>query len=318
MIETTHAALGYQIRLRRFDNLLDAMTASAPDTINAMLADSYTMQACTALSHKGKVKDGRSTRQYTLTRHDWLGAPDLTVLEQRIREGWPEGAAMIAGLAASELPDPVSIKRRREWADQGDELDIHRVYAGKLDSAWSRMGKRESRAPRRITLMCDLSCPWFQKADALAWRGVAALKLSDALEEAGYQVQILAVNCAVGVDSQEEQPGHEAVAAIVPVKHYDAPLDLSSLASVLVAPGFKRRYLHRWHFASEDRPQSRSLGGHGEILADWLHQLVISDLGEPVLRIDANVLSKATCQKAIDSGLLTVRVLSRLDMLAAA
>lgn len=315
MIETQHKTGAYEVRLRRFDGLLDVMTTSVPDTRNAQAALAKTLVSCNSGSHSGKVKGLGS---FNLTRQDWLGAPDLATLEQRIREGWAEGAAMIAGLAASELPDPVSLKRRREWADQGDELDIHRVYAGKLDTAWSRMGKRNSRAPRRITIMCDLSCPWFQKADSLAWRGVAALKLSDALEAAGYQVQILAANCAVGVnDDRKKAVGHEAVAALVPIKHYDAPLDLCSLASVLVAPGFKRRYLHPWHFATEGQAQCPSLGGSGPEITPWLHQTVIAELGEPVLLIEADVLSKTTCQKAIDQGLLTIQVLNEIERISA-
>lgn len=314
MIETEHKAGRYKVRLRRFTDLLDAVNTPLPDEHNAQYALALTLESCSREQRSGKVP---GLGKVSLTRQDWLGAPDLQTLEQRMREGWADGAAMISQLAAAELPEPVSIKRRREWADQGDELDIHRVYAGKLDTAWSRMGKRQSRAPRRITLMCDLSCPWFQKADALAWRGVAALKLSDALEEAGYQVQILAVNCAVGVNDADGRQGNEGVAAVVPVKHYDAPLDLCSLASVLVAPGFKRRYLHPWHFATEGQPQCGSLGGASELLGDWLHQQLIGELGEPVLRIEADVLTKAACQKSIDSALAVVRVMHEMERQAA-
>lgn len=193
--------------------------------------------------------------------HDWCGTsnakkaretPTQTTL-RLIREGWDEGVKLMDSVAGSvDIPTPLSIRRRNVWSDQGDEVEMQRVWQGQLDTAWRRVAKPLGMGPKRVRVVIDSIAGGSEDQQRMRWRGVAAMKLADALINAGYSVQV-----------ESAFKGHddgEWIARVI-VKEYTAPLDLSSLAATTALPAFFRALGHDWHFIpTEDRIHSPGYG----------------------------------------------------------
>ncbi|CAB4197172.1 hypothetical protein UFOVP1304_46 [uncultured Caudovirales phage] len=189
---------------------------------------------------------------------DWLGAPSIEVLGQRLSQGWPEGVERLMALATREV-SPTSIRRRRERADQGAELDIHAVYRGDLSRAWTRSRRKASSGVRTLCVLVDLAANADITADQMFWRGAAALRLTSALTEAGYGVALYGVSGGKNQDND----GSVDTMQMVSIKDEDQPLDMDRLAALTAMPGFFRTAL----FAGmckvcdlRDKPVSSGLG----------------------------------------------------------
>lgn len=186
-----------------------------------------------------------------MERHGWCGTdeamrdgetPTATTL-RLIREGWDEGVKLMDSVAGSvDIPTPLSIRRRNVWSDHGDEVDMQRVWQGQLDTAWRRVAKPLGMGPKRVRVVIDSIASAGVEPEQMRWRGVAAMKLADALINAGYSVQV--ESAFKGNDTDD---GKEWVARVI-VKEYTAPLDLSSLAATTAMPAFFRALGHEWHF----------------------------------------------------------------------
>jgi hypothetical protein len=185
--------------------------------------------------------------------HGWCGTnsakkkgetPTQTTL-RLIREGWDEGVKLMDSVAGSvEIPTPVSIRRRNVWSDQGDEVEMQRVWQGQLDTAWRKVAKPLGMGPKRVRVVIDSIASGGEDEQRMRWRGVAAMKLADALINAGYSVQV--ESAFKGSD------GGDWIARVI-VKEYTAPLDLSSLAATTALPAFFRALGHDWHFIPSER-----------------------------------------------------------------
>lgn len=181
--------------------------------------------------NKGKHDDGGGS--------SWFGVPTYREADAICRSGsWPAGLArMERELGGFEAPAATSTKRRSEWSDQGDALDIHRVYAGNLDRAWRRTARRAVRSSRNLVIIFPLSIPARGSADMLFWRGAAALKLTDLLTVAGYTVTLMGTE---GTRGHGVLGGPRAGHTSLIVKAAEAPLDVQSLIVAVAFPGFSR------------------------------------------------------------------------------
>jgi hypothetical protein len=170
----------------------------------------------------------------------WYGIPQH---QEKVRElislGWTDGAQKLEkrrdNVQGENLPEPVSMKRRRKWSDSGDVLDITRTYAGSME-AWQKCERMPTNTRRYVEILCNLSINSEIRAETIFYRGAAALILADMMTNAGYAVKIAAT---VAVGNMFTQ--HRKIALdIMTVKDYSAPLDIQSLASVLCLAGFFR------------------------------------------------------------------------------
>lgn len=156
-------------------------------------------------------------------------------------EGWPRGVELMEAVRSGvEVPDPISVRRRGVWDAEGAEVDMQRVYAGALDTAWRRTKRLAGRGPQRVRLLVDSIASGGANADSMRWRGVAALVAADALTAAGYSVQV----------ESTFRGGSEGI-FYTPrciVKPYQSPLDLSTLAATTALPAFFRALWHNWHY----------------------------------------------------------------------
>lgn len=187
-------------------------------------------------------------RELTWTNMSWYGARSAQQSMDHACKGWPEGAERVRKLMQQvDAPPPVSLRRKVQRADQGDELDIHEVYRGGLDRAWSRKRRQHSRARMSVRIVAQIGGSKLDSADYLFWRGAAVSKLAEALEESGYRVEIL------GAYSEEQEIFEEQYATFTDstfmVKDAGAPIDLEAVAGVVCNAGFQRTYGFRAAYA---------------------------------------------------------------------
>lgn len=173
---------------------------------------------------------------------DWYGAGSFANALKIIEAGaWPEGVdrmqKALGDLGATLKPQ--SVRRVRRWSDNGDSVEMSRVWAGRVDVAWQRCHRAQRRGPQSVVIVVKIGGVSSVSAERLFWRGAAALKLADLLTEAGYNVELEAAHTSTHVSSGD------GFAVSVPIKEATAPLDLNSLAVVVSLAGFFRYTVFR-------------------------------------------------------------------------
>lgn len=215
----------------------------------------------------------------------WFGAPNVAELMRRLEKGWDEGAERLSEISVGEI-NPTSIRRRRFRSDQGDELDMQSVWRGDLSRAWSRTRRVGRFGARVVNIVVDVGDNGNVGAEALFWRGGSALRLADALIQAGYAVGIYAAEG--GRDFCEHSDGHE-MAQFVEIKASDSQLDLSAMAGLTAMPGWFRTQGFAGIVCAADmlgEAASRGLGKSGHNLASFAEMLGLQ--GEMVFQPKIN------------------------------
>lgn len=230
------------------------MTAILYESINEPGSTRCKIESNQALAHNSLIAHDQGGKPHS----DWLGADTLDEFETRLKFGWTEGADRLSTLATKEI-EIKSMRRRRVKSDQGDELDMQAVWRGDMSRAWT-LTRRESRfGPRSVSIVCNLSCNWTQSAKDLFWRGAAALKLAEALTNAGYNVAIYGATATKNIATK----GDFQIVQFVEIKAEDSPLDVSALAAIVAMPGFKRTRFHAGQVAAVDAAGKTSCEGLG-------------------------------------------------------
>lgn len=149
-----------------------------------------------------------------------------------VAEGWIEGMSRVWDrMKALEVPWVPSIKRRLTWTDEGDHLDMSRVYAGQIDVAWQKGKRREGSGPRAVRIVVDNCYHAGESPDEMQWRGIAAIAVAEALTEAGHNVELVT---AFKLNSA----GQWLFA--LKTKGLMMPLDVGSIAATTAFSGFFR------------------------------------------------------------------------------
>jgi hypothetical protein len=233
----------------------------------------------------------------------WFGAPSQHEFDARLSNGWSEGVDKLRELATKEI-QPTSLRRKRIKGDQGDELDIHAIYRGNFSQAWSKTKRMQKLGgSRSVTLVCNLSCAWNVDANELFFRGASVLKLAEALTNSGYNVAIY------GADGTDKCSIKEnvSITQFVEIKAEDYALDVSSLASLIAMPGYKRTRLHAGVVEECERRgivSKDALGqANAELLAEAIKVLPISQNAF----IQGKVNSKESAEAWIDSVMMTLQ-----------
>ena len=233
----------------------------------------------------------------------WLGVDSFAEVERLTVEGWPEGAERIMQVAGELcIPPVLSVRRKRIRSDFGDELDIHAVNNGHLENAWFKMGKRNRVTNRRITIVSTINASAATTPEELFWRGATCLALSNALIEAGYDVEIIGAQITYGLDATYSK----ATALYFPVKHFDEPLVISDLAVVLALSGFFRTYGWLSKFANPFKINHvtgwAEVPRHvGQIKADFANS------GSSVVAIDATIMTKEAAMKWLERTIVEIQ-----------
>lgn len=219
--------------------------------------------------------------EYAMTRNpgSWDDNTSYKKALDLATTGWAAGRDKLQQFAETlqaNLPEPKSIRRKARWSDDGDEIDMQRVYAGQLDRAWRGPRRVTRSAPRVISILGPIGQNCGYSAEQLFWSGAAAVVLADLLEEAGYRVALYGViNSWIWGSSNRDTH-------IVEVKGADEPMALDTVALAYCHGGFFRR-----------------VGFNALTHAPWD---IGSNLGQA--RHSKAQLEEA-CQRAYDAGLMS-------------
>lgn len=122
-----------------------------------------------------------------------------------------------------------SVRRELIHGKFGDELDIHKVYSGNLDTAWSRRVREEfDQDHHLVTLYIDIGGNSNIKVTDSLWRAVVALKVFEDLERAGKSVKIIAGGASTSSFVRDDR----SCAVGVVIKEYNQSLSLQRLAAM--------------------------------------------------------------------------------------
>ncbi len=147
-------------------------------------------------------------------------------------------------------------KRRQVWrADEGEELDMDRLRAGKPFWRSTYRDKVKGQA-KEIAIVCNISAAGCRSPEELAWTGAAACAVADLCEQRGIRAEVWA--CDAATDVYERRPTDVLVS--VRLKAAGEPLDISTIA-ILVAPWFLRLGM----FALEHVEHSPTGPGYGRV-----------------------------------------------------
>lgn len=179
--------------------------------------------------------------------YDWTGTYSATELERYVLNGWPEiERKMLSMVKDVELPaamlkPEIEKRRKRKRGDHGDEVDIHQVYQGRVDRAWSRAVQRQNLVVgnKLVHLAVNLCAPSYVDFDDALWRGAVTLRVYEALMRMGRSVMVTVHYPCAGIYAD----GATGIFS-VPVKSYNEPMSVSKLAS-MVNVGFMRVYLQQ-------------------------------------------------------------------------
>jgi hypothetical protein len=168
-----------------------------------------------------------------ITLEGWFGAPTIEKIAETLKFGDPKYVDIIKK-GQIKLNPPKSIKRRKINGDSGDELDIHKINSGEFSTAWKKRSAKSRIGTKNIRLIINIGANCNVYAEQMSWRGVAALTIAEAFEEAGYNLAIDIVTGTTGITAQED------IGLFIPIKFYESPLDIQSLSSLTCFAGFFR------------------------------------------------------------------------------
>lgn len=184
---------------------------------------------------------------------EWLGLKEEAkpketsheCITRLVRDGWHKGVNLMEEVSKDiSLPVPRTIRRTQRWTNSGDDIDMQKVWNGDIDNAWRNTYRDFRSGPQRVRILIDCIESGGADEKSMRWRGVAALKLTDALTEAGYSVQVESV-----MSTKDWSPGdnkeHKFVVRTI-VKDYTQPADLLTLAATTAMPAFFRSLFHTW------------------------------------------------------------------------
>lgn len=169
---------------------------------------------------------------------EWLGherGVTVDTVRSRITKGWPSGVTrMERSVASLDVPPPRSVRRRSVWSDQGDTVDMQRVWSGRLDTAWRRTSPQRSAQPPRVTIACNVTAASRVDSKPLFWRGAACAKLADLLVTSGYSVRVLSIFSA--------ECRHESriSTTCVTIKDWQTPMMIDSIVGTIANSAFMR------------------------------------------------------------------------------
>lgn len=222
------------------------------------------------LTFKRDSNRAKAQRSFSYQADDnqkWYGAASVEELQQRLTKGWAEGVKKLEAIAIKELDAPLSVRRRRIRADQGDEVDMQAVWRGDLSRAWTKTRRANRTGVRSLSIIIDLGASAVTSSEKLFWRGASALRLADQLLTAGYSVAIYGAATAIGAAETKKLNAIQ----FVEIKAEDAPFDMDKLAALTAMPGFFRTSLFAGINYSADRIDDDTDYGYGQADPEGKH-----------------------------------------------
>lgn len=156
----------------------------------------------------------------------WLGSPTGEIAMERMVKGWPEGIEDIRLTLGSMGIVDVPKRRTRRWGMNG-EPDVARVLFFDPEP----FVEIRQVAAQLVKVTVDLSTSCYYHSDTLKWRGAPAIVITEALEQAGFRVELVATQFAGNVFTGNKAPRFGAT--FMKMKGADEPANFPVLAGGL-------------------------------------------------------------------------------------
>lgn len=233
--------------------------------------DAYSMPDLLRESNYSQSNEVDDSDLFRLTDPYYGGSPEFTPEFARglFTEGWPEGGELILDMAEEirpYLPRPKDLRRRLVYRDSGDELEVERLYSGRLDSMWRTRRRKYAPTETDITIASHYCTVCFCPKRTILSGGIA-VALAYLLEQFGYRVEILGLLTVCGGDGIT----HTAIANF---KTVNQALQLDYVAAALhpaVAFRYAKRMLTHVHSGEKKRAGELSCNDTGRHFATmWM------------------------------------------------
>jgi len=232
-----------------FDSILDLMEHEATGR-NANRFNRFLTDYESDPSWYGKTNGGEAKQ---VIDHALIG-------DQKLYDGLSEKVSDFASFTGLNNIDTVqkikSSKRKIKRGDFGDEFDIHKMYSGNLENAWTRRVRVENDSQHKlVTLFINVCGTMRVDAEDSLWRAVVALRLYQDLQRAGKSVKIIVGG---GSANTFESDSRKCSFSIV-VKEYNQALSVERLAAMSHV-GFHRVFGFAAKCAHDEAQVESSLG----------------------------------------------------------
>lgn len=193
-----------------------------------------------------------------LKSSDWDAGAGLPAYLDMLRHGWPEGAARMNAIAATNPPAPQFGQVMRYAHDfAGFRADVPRFIGGDMRCMIRKNPEFTPVPIRRIGFECGAN--WLVKADLLINRALAYCEFVDALDAAGIPCEVY------GVFSVQVPDTGNTSADIILIKDAGQHLQRETFAATLGHPCFFRRLAFRLREVDRrayngDHPDSHAYG----------------------------------------------------------
>lgn len=173
------------------------------------------------------------------TRSSWFGGiQSLADARRLFAEGWQEGAERAESLKhalAGAIPAGTITRRRRTTGDTGDDIRMDAVLSANWDHAYTRRDPARVNDPSVISIAAGWIAPASTSHENLIWNALQAIALTDALEQAGYRVELRAL------DGTQAYKSHNYTQLVdVTVKRAEEPLRADLVAAMIGHAGVYR------------------------------------------------------------------------------
>jgi len=197
-----------------------------------MLLESENIPECNR-SEMARDRDNFGQYQSTLWGYldNWRDAVAL------FNNGWQDGVDKLRQelhtFPVSDLaPAAPSVRRRRVFTNEGDDVRIDVAMAGNWDRAFERRAKRKSDTPSVLSIGCGFGGNSDVNHEMMFWTGLQMAVIAELLETAGYRVELRALkaNSRVGYSHCQDWT----------VKHADQPLRMDMAMALFGHAGVYR------------------------------------------------------------------------------
>lgn len=165
-----------------------------------------------------------------------------TTRQQLEAGNWDEGGKKLAKYTrqVSDLTEdllPQGTERKLSYGFDGDDLNTDRLYGGQADTAFESRRRQAGGIIPVITLFVHYGANCDRSANSLFWSGAVGTVLAHRLENAGYRVEIYAVqssvNSLVRAEGNTEKKEIEDSMILTKIKSSDQDVRYNNMAALL-------------------------------------------------------------------------------------
>lgn len=211
-------------------------------TIKFTELDEFWNYACS--ESNARIKESRTDDNF-----NWKGGLTWEEAKSMARSGWPEGMRKIEKFRAQIIPIITErvVRQKQIHSIAGSVVDVGAYLSNDPECFITREPDEQQNIGRIIKIVCSVSFSAAIKPETIIQRGALVCALADAIEFAGYRVEI-SCNGALSINHHEEhrlgkRKDHGWLEFDVLLKKSNQQMEMTDLAFCLAHPSMLRRIL---------------------------------------------------------------------------